>query len=314
MFPPRPGWGLGRRLSRKQGEPRTRRCCTLRAVASNSESGARRGATPFHPVPHTRWSRGAGPAARGRAWTPAGLGAESAGQEGGTPAAPTLATRPTPGHLPPCLARLFGAGCPRSRWPPVPLGSGAAASRASVGPPRPPGLPLPLARLRAPAPPGGGACGRRGAPGVGSAGAPRREGCGRAGHGHPRWPCPALPWPGQAGPALGALSLLAGFWAGTGQVYLAARPICKGWRGPPSVQSPSAHRQAEEAQGCAILVQPATPWCLFRAGNGSERALAKVKAARGRGQPMTPGAFEHMKDWKTVEEEEENVPSRLQQL
>lgn len=64
-----------------------------------------------------------------------------------------------------------------------------------VGPPRPPGLPLPLARLGAPAPPGGGACGRRGAPGVGSAGALRREGCGRAGHGHPRWPCP-----GQAKP------------------------------------------------------------------------------------------------------------------
>lgn len=55
----------------------------------------------------------------------AGSGVGRAG--GRVPGCPHTCHRPTPGHLPPCLAR------PRGRAPArVPLGSGAAASRASV--------------------------------------------------------------------------------------------------------------------------------------------------------------------------------------
>lgn len=69
--------------------------------------------------------------------------------------------------------------------------------------------------------------------------------------------------------------------------------------------SPNSSRLLETQEG-QVLSEGAR--------NGSERALAKVKAARGRCQPMMLGAFEHMKDWKIEEEEEENFPSRLQPL
>lgn len=294
MFPPRPGWGLGRRLSRKQGEPRTRRSCTRRAVASNSESGARRGATPLR----TRSGES------GRVWTPAGLGAESAGQEGGSPAAPTLATRATPGHLPPCLARSQGRAPPLP--PLVPLGSGAATSRASVGPARQPAGSPAAAR-------GAGSAWRWGLREAGRPGGGVGR-CPAAG----TWSSPlALPYPGRPGQA-GRPWELSVFW----QVSGPERDKCT-WLPGQFAKAGAGHLvssrclhtgRQRKPRAVQSWCSPSPPWCLFRARNGSERALAKVKAARGRCQPMMLGAFEHMKDWKIEEEEEENFPSRLQPL